>query len=314
MPSSRSRRSFLPPAQQPNIATTSHIQTGLSPGQATPSSPSLANSPASGSPLLASPVLDPPSRSSSYAPSSTVPDHSISPSTGVENSLTPSPVLETSLPPYVVFHPPMPPFTTPHIPLVPSTFHHPSPSYSTYPPASTPSRMATPSPPIPPTPLLHPATASTPVFLSPVTSGLVQFRHPGYPDDQNIMFSLPTLDRSDLTEDGEYTWGLHRATALRACSIIACNSDGFLVTAILAPSNCSVCAPPQSPPPPTTLLLATEYYYYPDGWSPQDYPYPVCPKFLHWSFPHGNVPDEWGSVVFVSPTVTTISPPLSPRS
>jgi hypothetical protein len=49
----------------------------------------------------------------------------------------------------------------------------------------------------------------------------VHFRHPGYPDTNNILLILPALDSSE--------GGIHHETARIACAIIAnCTWEGFL--------------------------------------------------------------------------------------
>jgi hypothetical protein len=49
----------------------------------------------------------------------------------------------------------------------------------------------------------------------------VTFRHPGYPDEHNIIMVLPALDDAQ--------GGLHHETALIACAVVAGNRwDGFL--------------------------------------------------------------------------------------
>ena len=49
----------------------------------------------------------------------------------------------------------------------------------------------------------------------------VTFRHPGYPDEHNIIMVLPALDDPE--------GGIHYETALIACAVVAGNRwDGFL--------------------------------------------------------------------------------------
>jgi hypothetical protein len=49
----------------------------------------------------------------------------------------------------------------------------------------------------------------------------VTFRHPGYPDEHNIIMILPALDHAQ--------GGIHHETALIACAVVAGNRwDGFL--------------------------------------------------------------------------------------
>lgn len=127
----------------------------------------------------------------------------------------------------------------------------------------------------------------------------VHFRHPGYDDTRNLMFRLEAFDRYHIHQsaDAPYQdhWGVHHGTALRACSIIACNLDGFLSpTRLTTPrmTETPVGAPSlESSPHLDDVLTGTNYYYYP--LSDTDDVYPVCSGFEHWPFPHTKVPLEW---------------------
>lgn len=145
------------------------------------------------------------------------------------------------------------------------------------------------------------ATETDPALSSPCPKLLpsnpiahVTFRHPGYPDLSNILFRLPTFDGREPDDDGTGGWGVHHGTALWACSIIACNIDGFLHPTLLQ-------LPPDSSRPVETsldaLLTAKVYYFYPRAWtSPLDLEYPVCPSFHDWQFPHDTTPKVWKDV------------------
>ena len=60
---------------------------------------------------------------------------------------------------------------------------------------------------------------------------LIEFRHPGYPDHNNILLVFPALDpiTNDDETESKTTFGLHHETARLACAIAASNRwDGFL--------------------------------------------------------------------------------------
>lgn len=127
----------------------------------------------------------------------------------------------------------------------------------------------------------------------------IQFLHPGYEDDRNWMFRLPAFDRHHQHKrptSRQDQWGVHHGTALRACSVIACNIDGFL-----SPTRLSTTSPLPSILPLDDLLIAPQYYFYPSSWEGVwgggrriiDLKYPVCPGFQHWRFPHDSIPHEW---------------------
>jgi hypothetical protein len=57
---------------------------------------------------------------------------------------------------------------------------------------------------------------------------MVKFLHPAYPDGSNSIMLLPALDVVESL-DGKRQWGIHFATALMACAIIANNKwEGYL--------------------------------------------------------------------------------------
>lgn len=167
-------------------------------------------------------------------------------------------------------------------------------------------------------PLPDLSPAPVPVFIRPVCQSssaatatssyqFVQFRHPGYPDSLDLMLRLSALDRSStpstldgsgptLSPDGpQPTLGIHHATALQACIIIACNEPGFL-----SPTKLAVL--PAISTPVTALALNSvltekSYWFYPLNWKLTDDPYPVCPDFENWSFPTEDIPDDWIAIV-----------------
>lgn len=158
-------------------------------------------------------------------------------------------------------------------------------------------------------------SSSLPRFLPSLPVSYITFRHPGYQDLGNILFCLPTHDGQQPTapdgegiQDGDGTrhsggWGVHHGTALRACSIIACNIDGFLSSILLT-------TPPFEVPTLSfdSLLTARVYYFYPRLWlqsqAQLDLVYPVCPSFQDWCFPHDNVPAEWIDVYVCVPPLS----------
>lgn len=80
------------------------------------------------------------------------------------------------------------------------------------------------------------------------------FRHPGYPDGHDVMFSLQALDRvivsSQPQSDEVPVWGIHHRTAVQACSIVACNVSGVLSSCRL---DADVPAPATDIPPDAVL-------------------------------------------------------------
>lgn len=69
--------------------------------------------------------------------------------------------------------------------------------------------------------------ASPPREVRDLARDPIRFLHPGYPKPLNILFSLP---RNDPAIDSN-TFGVHHATALTACQIIANNAfnqDSYL--------------------------------------------------------------------------------------
>ncbi|KAK5016936.1 hypothetical protein BJ546DRAFT_1013128 [Cryomyces antarcticus] len=111
------------------------------------------------------------------------------------------------------------------------------------------------------------------------SDNIIEFRHPGYPDEfgQNVLLTLYAFDGR--------TSALHHATARLACAIVACNAwTGYLILArggerlALADDD---------------LLTAQIYYFY----VPDQDRYPVYPNFDNWTFPHDNLPPYWTSAV-----------------
>ncbi|GAB1311872.1 hypothetical protein MFIFM68171_02082 [Madurella fahalii] len=113
----------------------------------------------------------------------------------------------------------------------------------------------------------------------------ILFRHPGYPDTNNILFPLSALDGPG---------GVHHETARVACALLA-NSrwDGFLSTTRDGPA---VLAGPDD------VLTESDYYFrLPDS---VDERYPIVPDFASFRFPHDNLPDSWLHPNLAIPTAT----------
>lgn len=125
------------------------------------------------------------------------------------------------------------------------------------------------SAPAPPPELSHPS------FFNADPRAKLRFRHPGYPEFDNIIL---TLHAPDQTVRG----GLHHGTASLACAIIARNAwNGYLSRAINGP---------RLQEPVDAILPPGDYYFHvPDATSA----YPVYPSFRDWEFPHRNMPPSW---------------------
>lgn len=111
-----------------------------------------------------------------------------------------------------------------------------------------------------------------------VTTRRINFLHPGYSPPSNVLFSLPALDNG----------GVHHGVALTACIIVSGNRQGNLST---SPSgqNSSLQF--------DDVLMESEYYFHPEpGEVLSDVPYPICPDFRSWLFPHRQLPKEWAEM------------------
>lgn len=97
----------------------------------------------------------------------------------------------------------------------------------------------------------------------PFNSPRTTFHHPGYPDMDNVLFSLSPIDNG----------GVHYGTALSACIIFACNVKGYLATSRGDPDRNRDF---------DEILTARKYYYYAASSVPK---YPVCASFDDWVFP-----------------------------
>lgn len=135
---------------------------------------------------------------------------------------------------------------------------------------------------------------------------IIIFKHPSYPDEygQNILLHLYAWDSPD--------GGLHAATALLACTLIACNAwDGYL-TVERDGSRLDLQE--------DDILPAGEYYFHvprpsttpiPPSGHGSHYKYPIYPSFQHWAFPHRQVPSQWRgedeSCTIIGATINTPS-------
>jgi HNH endonuclease len=111
--------------------------------------------------------------------------------------------------------------------------------------------------------------------ISSNPSHQIRFRHPGYPDSNNILLKLPAFDHPE--------GGFHHDTAITACGIVAGNRwNGWLTES-------------REGPPivlgPDGILSGSNYYFHLP--LPSDPPYGVVPCFRMWEFPHEKLPPTW---------------------
>lgn len=148
-----------------------------------------------------------------------------------------------------------------------TSIHHPAPRHPSIsiPPKYLPSLEMTD---IPQPPLLARANAVFSFPLSPqlLFRDFILFRHPGYPDEDNVLFHLPPIDSN----------GVHHGTALAICKIITSSTSGYLV-----PSRDLA----RVQRPFDDVLTDREYYFYYGSGTASDARYPVHPSFEDWIFP-----------------------------
>ncbi|EOD47903.1 hypothetical protein UCRNP2_5350 [Neofusicoccum parvum UCRNP2] len=129
----------------------------------------------------------------------------------------------------------------------------------------------------------------------------IVFRHPGYSDEASVLLSLQAPD--------DPAGGLHHETARLACAIVAGNRwDGFL-----SESRDPTVTPTSIQP--DGILRAPEYYFHLPN-VPLDPPYPVCPRFSDWRFPHHRLPPSWAALsvdVDLVPLRSQLSAAISAR-
>ncbi len=131
--------------------------------------------------------------------------------------------------------------------------------------------------PFPSTVAAQPLATEAPALAHKV----VGFYHPSYPNV--ALFRLRAFGCVAVDYD----------LALAACKIVTNNKNGHLTTE----NGLAV------PRPPNTMLTGDKYYYHvaPDEVvAPPDAatngptpPYPICPSFNDWRFPHGELPTWW---------------------
>ena len=111
----------------------------------------------------------------------------------------------------------------------------------------------------------------------------VEFCHPGYYDEWRVLLRLPITGQTrKLHRNVDPPTGLHYKDAVAACSAIAANRPGILLTVRLTQSEFSVhvrthpeCLTPDLDQPLTEDL----YWFYPLEWNKDPTPeYPVCPE------------------------------------
>lgn len=93
---------------------------------------------------------------------------------------------------------------------------------------------------------------------------MIKLRHPGYPDNKNVLLVFPALDpiitdgddNGDNTNGTKVSFGLHHETARLACAVAANNRwDGFLST-----DKATDATPLQLRP--DEILAAGSYYFH----------------------------------------------------
>lgn len=108
----------------------------------------------------------------------------------------------------------------------------------------------------------------------PTFTPSISFRHPGYERD-NILFQLPRLDFAGPGSPA----GIHHATALLACQIIANNAfDGYFTNR--DGQRIAVEA--------VDILVDDDYWFVVPGYQ-RPGAYPVVPRFEDWQFPHDHL-------------------------
>lgn len=158
--------------------------------------------------------------------------------------------------------------------------------------------------------------------------------HPGYPDQQNLLFSMPILDRvvavgeekGQEGREGGYAGkdggskvtvgeeekplegsgreqeavgivGIHYGFLIAACSIFTGNStDGFLTHDREGKDRLLERADDWD----HVLVGVTSCYFHLNRPTAVG-PYPVCSSFSHWTFPHKTFPRQWLVVSILLP-------------
>jgi hypothetical protein len=157
------------------------------------------------------------------------------------------------------------------------------------------------------------APISPPVILQPPRRWQIFFRHPGYDDNNNVLFKLHTPDTvadtsNDHNSDATRSSGLYAQFALDACAVIAGNrTDGWLspLRDTVAARNARVDA--------ASTLRERNYYFHLDhehgSDSGNDDPYAIVPTFREWRFPHDRIPTHWQQIALNGASLDCIYSP-----
>ncbi|POS68628.1 hypothetical protein DHEL01_v212978 [Diaporthe helianthi] len=132
--------------------------------------------------------------------------------------------------------------------------------------------------------LVRPSLTASTRILSSATE-VIKFLHPGYNAPNNILFALERVDPAPA--DGPTTFGVHHATALVGCQIIANNAWAGRLTLDREGER------PVEPHTSLDSVLTAKAYYFVVDTQPL---YPVVPSFRDWAFPHDNIPEYWPSI------------------
>ena len=107
-----------------------------------------------------------------------------------------------------------------------------------------------------------------------------------HPDNGYVFLVLAAYDHlPGSTEPVQL--GLHHETVLTACMIVAYNRAGYLSSS--RDRHDDHIQVSQHP-----FILPNSYYYHLID-AETKVPYPICPDFQTWSFPHKNLPSSWSS-------------------
>ncbi|KAI0425596.1 hypothetical protein F5Y09DRAFT_346547 [Xylaria sp. FL1042] len=146
----------------------------------------------------------------------------------------------------------------------------------------------------------------------------ILFLHPAYKEPFNVLLKLPRIDavphlETASTNSTAATYGVHHATALVACQIVANNAfDGFL--SYNPEGTRPVCIGTDQDDDNNTILENDEYYFViPDSAhaasesNNNNEPYAIVPSFEDWPFPHGHIPPLWRPIDSTRPNINTIA-------
>jgi len=135
----------------------------------------------------------------------------------------------------------------------------------------------------PPPPLVHDPEAT------PHSPQLIELRHPA---NNKEFLNLPAYDR---IPGSVHRFGLYHEMVLTACTIVACNSPGYLSTSRdRDAARVDITLNP--------FLLPGMYYYHTDNSKPDEL-YPICRDFGSWAFPHDGIPSSWAAGPLVNDAI-----------